>query len=100
MTEVLDVPVVEVTMLGRFAVSVAGTEIPAQAWSRRQAAGLVKLLALAARRQLHREQVMDALWPGATPEEAAPRLHKAAHFARRVLGPTSIVLRSDVVVLF
>lgn len=91
---------VEITMLGRFAVRVDGTDIPAQAWSRRQAAGLVKLLGLAPRRQLHREQVIDALWPDVPPDEAAPRLHKAAHFARRVLGAGSVILRSETVVLF
>jgi DNA-binding SARP family transcriptional activator len=98
-TEVGDVPVVEVAMLGRFAVRVDGAEVPAHAWSRRHAAGLVKLLALAPRRQLHREQVLDALWPDALPDAALPRLHKAAHFARRVLGPDSVILRLDTVLL-
>jgi pimeloyl-ACP methyl ester carboxylesterase len=54
---------------------------------------LVKLLALAPKRTLHREQVMDALWPELTVAGAAPRLHKAAHFVRRALD------RSDAVVL-
>ena len=92
--------VVEVVTLGRFAARVDGTEIPEQAWSRRRAAGLVKLLALAPHRQLHREQVIDALWPKIELEDAGPRLHKAAHFARRVLGAGSLVLRDDNVRLF
>ncbi|HET6530228.1 MAG TPA: BREX system ATP-binding domain-containing protein [Actinoplanes sp.] len=100
MTGVGSMSVVEVVMLGRFAVRVDGAEIPAQAWTRRHAAGLVKLLALAPRRQLHREQVIDALWPDVNaPADAGPRLHKAAHYARRVLGPDSLILRSDTVVL-
>ena len=37
-------------------------------------------------RRLHREQVIEALWPGASVEAAGPRLHKAAHYARRALG--------------
>ena len=61
---------VEILLLGRFAVRVGDREIPPSAWSRRQAAGLVKLLALAPRRQLHREQVMDALWPDVPVDEA------------------------------
>jgi DNA-binding SARP family transcriptional activator len=93
-------PVAEVVMLGRFAVRVDGTEIPEPAWSRRQAAGLVKLLALAPHRQLHRERVIDVLWPKMEPEDTAPRLHKAAHFARRILGGGSLVLRDDMVRLF
>ena len=28
-------------------------------------------------------------------DEATPRLHKAAHFARRVLGPDSVALRNE-----
>ncbi|HKA69754.1 MAG TPA: BREX system ATP-binding domain-containing protein [Actinomycetes bacterium] len=93
-------PLVEIVTLGRFAVRVDGAEIPTGVWSRRQAAGLVKLLALAPRRQLHRELVIDALWPDVAPGEAGPRLHKAAHFGRRALGPDSIVLRNELVVLF
>ena len=91
---------VEIFLLGRFDVRVDGREVPPAAWSRRQAAGLVKLLALAPRRQLHREQVMDALWPDVPVDEATPRLHKAAHFARRVLGPESVALRNETVMLF
>jgi DNA-binding SARP family transcriptional activator/predicted negative regulator of RcsB-dependent stress response len=90
---------VEITLLGRFTVCVDGAEVPAAAWSRRQAAGLVKLLALAPRRQLHREQVVDALWPDLPAGEAGPRLHKAAHFARRILGAGSVILRSETVAL-
>ena len=44
------------------------------------------MLALAPGRRLHREQVIDALWPDLSPDAAAPRLHKAAHYARRALG--------------
>ena len=91
---------VEIFLLGRFDVRVDDRTIPPSAWSRRQAASLVKLLALAPRRQLHREQVMDALWPEVPVDEATPRLHKAAYFARRVLGPESIAIRSETVMLF
>ena len=44
---------------------------------------------------------MDLLWPDEPPARSAPRLHKAAHFARRAAGrPDAIVLRDDVVWLF
>ena len=92
---------VEIDLLGGFAVRVDGRPIPATEWRRRQAALLVKLLALAPRRTLHREQVIDALWPGAAIDDAGPRLHKAAHFARRLLGDSSaLVLSGDTVSLF
>src|SRR5687768_9530465 len=92
---------VEITLLGRFHVRVDGVDADADAWRRRHAAGLVKLLALEPSRRLHREQVIDALWPDDAVDEAAPKLHKAAHFARRGLGaPGGIVLRGESVALF
>src|SRR5918997_378479 len=92
---------VEIDLLGGFAVRVDGRPIPGGEWRRRQAAGLVKLLALAPRRTMHREQVLDALWPDTPVEDAAPRLHKAAHYARRALGDSrALVLTGDTVSLF
>ncbi|RYP86932.1 SARP family transcriptional regulator [Nocardioides guangzhouensis] len=100
-------------MLGTFSVTLAragaGVDeaVDESAWSRRGAAALVKLLALAERRTLHREQVVDALWPTVPVDAALPRLHKAAHYARRALAPTgtpavaadAVVLRNDLVTL-
>ena len=92
---------VEISVLGGFRVTVAGHQTPSRAWSRRSAAALVKILALAPGHRLHREKMMDLLWPDESPERSAPRLHKAAHFARRAAGSDdAIVLRDDVVWLF
>jgi len=92
---------VEIDLLGGFAIRIDGRVIPATEWRRRQAASLVKLLALAPRRTLHREQVIDALWPHTAIDDAGPRLHKAAHFARRSLGDSSaLVLSGDTASLF
>jgi DNA-binding SARP family transcriptional activator/pimeloyl-ACP methyl ester carboxylesterase len=75
--------------------------VPASAFPRRSGAALVKLLALSPSRRLHREQVMDALWPGLPPKDAANHLHKAAHYARRGTGvANSVLLRNEVVSLF
>jgi DNA-binding SARP family transcriptional activator len=61
----------------------------------------MKLLALAAGRRLHREQVIDALWPDATLREAGPRLHKAASYARSAVGDKqAIVIRDENVLLW
>ena len=91
---------IEITLLGTFEVRRDGAAVPASAWSRRHAAALVKLLALSPGRRLHREQVIDALWPDLAVDEAAPRLHKAAHFARKAAGDDTIVLRGESVALF
>jgi len=92
---------VEITVLGGFRVAVDGVPTAARGWSRRSAAALVKILALAPGHRLHREQVMDLLWPDEPPDRSTPRLHKAAHFARRAAGRhDAVVLRDDVVWLF
>jgi DNA-binding SARP family transcriptional activator/pimeloyl-ACP methyl ester carboxylesterase len=89
-----------IRLLGDFSVEIGGEVIPAAAWPRRRAAALVKLLALRPGRQLHRERVIDCLWPDVGVEDAAPRLYKAAHFSRRALGrDDAIVLRGEVVSL-
>lgn len=91
---------VQIRMLGRFEVAVDGRPVRPDAWKRRSASALVKLLALSPARQLHRERVIDALWPDVPVDDAAPRLHKAAHYARRALGrEDAVVLRADTVSL-
>ncbi|HEX5303554.1 MAG TPA: BTAD domain-containing putative transcriptional regulator [Streptosporangiaceae bacterium] len=93
-------PDIRVTLLGRFAVSVGGVPVPEAAWKRRHAAAVVKVLALAPGRRLHREQVIDLIWPDDTIAAAVPKLHKAAHYARHAIGvPDAVVLRGDQVLL-
>jgi DNA-binding SARP family transcriptional activator len=94
-------PQVEIRLLGGFRVTVDGVAAPSTGWTRRTAASLIKILALAPGHRLHREKVMDLLWPDESPADCAPRLHKAAHYARRAAGhPDAVVLRNDVVHLF
>jgi predicted ATPase/DNA-binding SARP family transcriptional activator len=91
---------VGIRLLGGFDVTVDDRRVSASAWRRRSAAALVKLLSLEPGRRLHREQVIDALWPDLAPAEAAPRLHTAAHYARTALGvPDAVVLANDMVAL-
>src|SRR5437763_13549457 len=92
---------IRIRLLGRFEVAVNGAAVADSGWTRRHAATLVKLLALAPGRRLHREQVLDAVWPDDAIEDAVPKLHKAAHYARRATGyADTIVLRNDTVELF
>jgi DNA-binding SARP family transcriptional activator len=95
-----ELPEVGVTLLGRFAVTVDGVPVAEASWGRRHAAAIVKVLALALGHRLHREQVIDLVWPGDSIAAAVPKLHKAAHFARRAIGvPDAVLLRGDQVVL-
>ena len=92
---------VDIRLLGGFEVIVDGVPVPDDAWRRRAPAQLVKLLALSPGHRLRREQLMDSLWPDLLVENAAPRLHKAAHYARTALGESdSVVLSDDSVSLF
>ena len=80
---------VRITLLGGFSVSLGSRTIKQDKWRLRKAAGLVKLLALAAEHRLHREQVMDLLWPDLAPKAAANNLHYALHNARQTLRTAS-----------
>jgi DNA-binding SARP family transcriptional activator len=75
-----------IRLLGGFAVEVNGERVYATAWRHRRAADLIKLLALAPGHRLHREQVMDTLWPDLPPDAAGTNLRKATHYLRRALG--------------
>jgi DNA-binding SARP family transcriptional activator len=77
-------PDIRIELCGGFRVEVDGRSIPEDAWRQRKPAALVKLLALAPRHRLHREQAMDALWPELAPVAAAANLRKALHYARRL----------------
>jgi predicted ATPase/DNA-binding SARP family transcriptional activator/DNA-binding CsgD family transcriptional regulator len=81
--------VLRIRLLGGFRVSVGSRTIEESGWRLRKAASLVKLLALAPGHHLHREQVMDRLWPDLSPKAAANNLHRALHVARRTLEPAA-----------
>src|SRR5206468_609305 len=88
-------------LMGGFTLVVDGQPVPAGRFARRSAAALVQLLALQDGHRLHRERVMNLLWPEAGPGEAANALHKAAHYARRAAGDAQcVVLRQELVSLF
>ncbi|MGH1492146.1 MAG: NB-ARC domain-containing protein [Acidimicrobiales bacterium] len=88
-------------LLGRFELTVDGVTVGPDDFERRSGAELLQLLALAPGQRLHREQVMEALWPGAEVESAANSLRKAATFARKATSaPDAIVVRDQVVALF
>jgi DNA-binding SARP family transcriptional activator len=91
---------VTVRLLGGFEVSIDDEVIAEDRWRRRTAAALVKVLALTPGHRLHREQVIDLLWPDEPLVDAAPKLHKAAHYARKACGHNAVVLRNDMVMLF
>jgi predicted ATPase/DNA-binding SARP family transcriptional activator len=87
-----------IRLLGAFAVRVDGAPVADEAWRLRRAKSLVKLLALAPERRLHREQMVELLWPGGDP--GGNGLHQVLYTARRALGTGEhLVLRDDVIAL-
>jgi DNA-binding SARP family transcriptional activator len=87
-------------LLGGFAVQVGQRMVTGDGWRLRKARDLVKLLALAPRHRLHREQVVETLWPERPRQRAtANNLHQALYVARRTLDPRCLDLRDDLIVL-
>lgn len=80
-------PALVIQILGPFQVSVLGKAVEESQWARPQAKLLVKLLAIEPKHQLHRQQIISAIWPELDEESAAANLHKIIHIARRGLEP-------------
>ena len=83
-----------VRLLGGFRVERADVGQGISDWPRRSAKTLTKLLAVHPGHALHREQIIDTLWPGADAESALNSFGKALHAARRVLEP-GLLRRQD-----
>src|SRR5262245_51626194 len=77
-------------LLGGLRVLVGARQLADGDWHLRKAATLVKLLALAHGHRLHREQLLEMLWPDLDPGAAANNLHRTLHAARRALDPSGI----------
>src|SRR5215211_4170002 len=87
------VPTLRLQLLGGFRATVGDEAVPDDAWGRRKAQAVVKLLALATGHALHREEVLEAFWPEADPAAARNSLNQVLHAARRALGPAAAHLR-------
>jgi DNA-binding SARP family transcriptional activator len=80
---------VRIWLLDGFRVSVGSRTIEHYEWRLRKATSLVKLLALAPHHRLHREQVMDRLWPGSGKRSASNNLRQIVHTTRKTLDRVS-----------
>jgi DNA-binding SARP family transcriptional activator len=81
------VSMLQVRLLGGFGVERSGLAGAVSCWQRRSAKTLTKLLAAHPRHALHREQIIDILWPGADAESALNSFGKALHAARHAFEP-------------
>jgi DNA-binding SARP family transcriptional activator len=82
-----DTPLLRMHLLGGFHVDQGDVARAVSGWQRRSAKTLTKLLATYPEHALHREQILDILWPGADVESALNSFGKALHAARHTLEP-------------
>src|SRR5437764_8642761 len=98
-------PDLRIELLGGFRVSVGDQVVEDSAWRLRKARTLVKLLALAGDHSLHREQVIETLWPESDLAGASNNLRQTVYAARRALdscgedGGARLELSRDVLAL-
>lgn len=94
------VPEITIECLGGFRVLRAGEPVQTSEWQSRKARDLLRLLVSRRARPLHREQVLELLWPNEDPARTGNRLSVAASTVRTVLDPgrahpTDHYLRTD-----
>jgi DNA-binding SARP family transcriptional activator/pimeloyl-ACP methyl ester carboxylesterase len=91
-----------VRLIGLFGIDAGGHTVTENALPGR-AASLIKLVALAPDRALHRDTVIETLWPGSDSERGRNNLHKTLHTIRRAASNGNesgiISLRSAMVAL-
>lgn len=86
--ETQDARQLKIYVLGGFRVEQDGHAILDDAWGQRRVAKtLVKLLAVERTHSLHRDQILEFLWPDAGLDSALNGFSKALHAARRALEP-------------
>ena len=83
-----DAQSIRIRLLGGFEVSVGSDAVDDSTWRLRKAKSAIKLLALAEGHRIHKEQVLDLLWPELETEAATNNLHKTLYVARRALEPS------------
>jgi DNA-binding SARP family transcriptional activator len=92
----------ELRLLGGFELRGGGRVLLDRTWTRSKAKALLKLVAIEG--QIHREHVLDTLWPDLDPAAAAGNLRKNLHHLRTAVAEqdaraTVIAVRDDVLQL-
>ena len=104
-----DIQPLRIFTMGRFGLTIAGEGLNVDSWKRKQAVIVLKCLANQLGRPVHRERLIEWLWPDTDPERGWERLKVTISFLRgklRTAGAQeeiiktigqSYVLRSDAV---
>jgi DNA-binding SARP family transcriptional activator len=78
-------PTLQIFTLGSFGLVVAGQSIALEKWKRKQAVTLLKYLVSQLDRPVHRERLLDSLWPGVDEQQGWGRLKVAMYCLRSEL---------------
>jgi DNA-binding SARP family transcriptional activator len=79
-------------LLGQFAVEVGFRAIPASSWTKRRPVEVLAAVALSQGHTLHREELIDRVWPDKDLDAGANNLHRALHDLRRVTSVDLVTL--------
>ncbi len=71
--------------LGGFGIVAAGSSVNVAKWKRKQAVTLLKFLITQLDRPVHRERLLDCLWPGVDQRRGLGRLKVTMYYLRREL---------------
>lgn len=80
-------PHLYVTTLGGFSLKRGEDVIPNYSWKNRKALELLKYLLTLEGKPVHRETLMELLWPEGQPDKAARSLNQLLHRIRKMLEP-------------
>jgi ATP/maltotriose-dependent transcriptional regulator MalT/DNA-binding SARP family transcriptional activator len=80
-------PPVAILSLGGFRVLRGGDPVPLAEWQSRKARTLLKVLVSRRGQPIHREELLELLWPGEDPARTSSRLSVALSTLRAVLDP-------------
>lgn len=80
----------QIFTLGGFGLTASGCTVPVEKWKRKQAVKLLKYLVTQLDRPVHRERILDCLWPDVDEERAWGRLKVTVYYLRNQLRATGI----------
>ena len=88
----------QVYVLGGFRVLIRGDALGDEAWHRKKARQLFKVLLSRPNRRTGKEEVIELLWPDSDPETGSTNLRSAIHAMRHSLG--TLEAQSGIAVVF
>ncbi|MBI2941780.1 MAG: GAF domain-containing protein [Chloroflexi bacterium] len=82
-----DTPFLDLRCLGQFAIYRDGHPVPPERFARRRSLTLLKVLLTRYGKQIHREELIELLWPEAERRSTSDLLNVVVHYLRRGLEP-------------